>query len=242
MTSARIALGRAGGSIPTRELLDFQLAHAAARDAVHATFDAEATAEQIRNLGLETIIVESAAGDRRAYLQRPDLGRQLAPSARRPIERASNSPDVALIVSDGLSARAAHAHAKTTLGELAPMLAASRFACSPVVIVRLGRVAIEDEIGQLLGAKVAVILLGERPGLGSPDSLGAYLVYDPRPGRTDAERNCVSNIRPPGLPPAAAARVIHSLVAQMIRRQISGVALKADAELPPPPAVQNNRP
>lgn len=226
LTPARIALGRAGGSLPTGELLDFQLAHARARDAVLEPFDPAALAEQVRALGLPAVVARSAAGDRKTFLTRPDLGRRLADESRRLLTRDLQPPDLAIIVSDGLSAPAVERHAIAVLAALIPLAQADGWRIAPLTVVAHGRVAIADEIGQLLGAQAAVILLGERPGLTSPDSLGAYLVYDPRPGRTDAERNCISNIHPAGLPPGAAAAAIHYLLGEMLRRKISGVALK----------------
>jgi ethanolamine ammonia-lyase small subunit len=172
--------------------------------------------------------LESAAPDRATYLHRPDLGRKLSDASAQTLaaSKSTTAPDVALVVSDGLSAPAAQRQAVPLLRELLPMLGTSGITVSPVFLVRLGRVAIEDEIGAAIGAKAAVILLGERPGLGSPDSLGAYLVFAPKPGRTDAERNCVSNVRPGGLAFPAAAGTLNYLISQAIRRQISGVALK----------------
>jgi ethanolamine ammonia-lyase small subunit len=226
LTPARIALGRAGGSLPTRELLDFQRSHAQARDAVQAPFDPSSLAAAISSLGLSTIVAHSAAGDRKAFLTRPDLGRRLSDESRRLFSSPCEQPDVAVVVSDGLSALAVERHAPPVLSAFLPLAAREGWPLTPVIVVSYGRVAIEDEIGHLLGAKAAVILIGERPGLSSPDSLGAYLVFDPRPGRTDAERNCVSNIRPAGLAPASAAATIHYLLVEMLRRRISGVALK----------------
>lgn len=226
LTPARIALGRAGGSLPTAELLDFQLAHAQARDAVYESFDPAALAEQIRGLGLPAIVARSAAGDRKTFLTRPDLGRRLADESRCQLTRDAEPPDLAIVVSDGLSALAVERHVLGLLAALLPLARHDGWRIAPVTVVSHGRVAIADEIGQLLGAQAAAILLGERPGLTSPDGLGAYLVYDPRPGRTDAERNCISNIRPAGLPPAAAAAAMHYLLGEMLRRKISGVALK----------------
>lgn len=236
-TPARIALGRCGGSLPTREWLEFRAAHAAARDAVHQPFDPEMLASDLSRLGVETLVVESAAADRRQYLERPELGRQLTPQARErlaEVVRRAVAPELAIVVSDGLSALAAHRQAAPVLAELLPRLTADRWRVAPVIIARFGRVALEDEVGQALGAQLALMLLGERPGLGSPDSLGAYLVYDPRPGNTDAQRNCVSNIRPEGLPPASAAETIHFLLSEARRRQISGIALKDQRTLAAP--------
>jgi ethanolamine ammonia-lyase small subunit len=227
-TAARIALGRAGGSLPTREVLLFAAAHAAARDAVHETLDWDRLEAGIRALPSDVVRLESAATDRATYLQRPDLGRKLSDASAQTLAEAKRTPapDVALVVSDGLSAPAAQRQAAPLLRELLPMLRTSGIIISPVFLVRFGRVAIEDEIGAIAGAKAAVILLGERPGLGSPDSLGAYLVFDPRPRRTDAERNCVSNIRPGGLSFPDAGATLHYLITEAVRRQISGVALK----------------
>ena len=228
-TAARIALGRAGGSLPTRELLDFNLAHARARDAVQAELDLTRLAGALAPLGLPLVTLASAAGTRLAYLQRPDLGRRLAPDSREELQRlAANAgaPDLVVIVSCGLSAPAAQRQAPPLLNLLIPRLHAEQWQLAPLVIVPRGRVAIEDEIGELLQARLALILLGERPGLSSPDSLGAYLVHTPRPGRTDADRNCVSNIRPEGLSLDAAAETLHYLLTASRVRGLSGIALK----------------
>jgi ethanolamine ammonia-lyase small subunit len=249
LTPARIALGRAGASVPTAELLDFQLAHARARDAVHAPFDARALAAEISRLGVSTLCLASAAPDRETFLRRPDLGRRLDGPSRETLaaaaaalstcegESAVDAPpsaagarfDVVIIVSDGLSALAAQRQAAPLLSAWLPLLRAERRTVAPIVIVERGRVALEDEIGQVLGARVAVILIGERPGLGSPDSLGAYLVFGPRAGLTDAHRNCLSNIRPQGLPPDAAALRLHYLFRESLSRKISGVTLKDES-------------
>jgi ethanolamine ammonia-lyase small subunit len=233
-TSARIALGRAGGSLPTRAWLDFKAAHAAARDAVHNPFDAEAVAKRVLELGTETLVVDSAAHDRLTFLQRPDLGRRLDDPSRYALQesRPDPPPDLAIIVSDGLSALAAKRQGLALLALLLPRLKADGWRYSPIVIARFGRVALQDEIGQVLGTQLALILLGERPGLGSPDSLGAYLVYGPRQGNTDANRNCVSNIRVEGLPVEAAAETIHYLLTEARRRRISGVQLKDQRAIP----------
>jgi ethanolamine ammonia-lyase small subunit len=244
-TPARIALGRAGASLPTAELLDFQLAHARARDAVHAPFDAAALARDIEQLGLKTVCLASAAGDRETFLKQPDLGRRLDETSRALLREIARGPsvgaddragdaaeraaDLAIVVSDGLSALAIHRQVAPLLAAWLPLWRAAGRSVATVVLVERGRVAIEDEVGQLLAARVAVILIGERPGLGSPDSLGAYLVYEPRAGRTDAERNCVSNIRPQGLAPEAAALKLDYLVREALARRLSGVRLKDES-------------
>ncbi|HEY2839665.1 MAG TPA: ethanolamine ammonia-lyase subunit EutC [Pirellulales bacterium] len=241
LTPARIALGRSGGSIPTGEWLDFRLAHARARDAVQAEFRPEELSRQLTSLGLPPKCLTSGAHDRAEFLKRPDLGRKLSTASRdqllaaAPAEAAGDkasalqSPDLAIIVSDGLSALAAERQVLPLLKAWLPIIAAGGWRLAPASVVSFGRVAIEDEIGELLRARVAVILLGERPGLGSPDSLSAYLVYAPRIGRTDAERNCVSNIRPQGLPPETAALKLHYLVGEALNRQLSGVNLKDES-------------
>jgi ethanolamine ammonia-lyase small subunit len=245
-TPARIALGRAGGSVPTREVLEFAMAHAAARDAVHAEVDWAQLAADLGALGLETVSLNSAARDRQTYLQRPDLGRRLDDASREVLTRraatGSPGPDLAIVVSDGLSAPAAQIQVSPLLMELLPMLAASRISVSPACLARHGRVAVQDEVGHALDAKVALILLGERPGLGTPDSLGAYVVFGPRAGRTDADRNCVSNIRPGGLGFCAAAGTLHYLITESLRRRISGVTLKDERDALPPPPEQSSHP
>jgi ethanolamine ammonia-lyase small subunit len=228
-TPARIALGRAGGSLPTRAWLEFKSAHAAAREAVHYDFDGERLAAEIAALGAEVVVTDSAAGDRPTFLQRPDLGRRLDERSRYALQqlpRPDAAPELVIIVSDGLSALAVHRQVPPLLAVLLPRLTADQWRMAPIVVARFGRVALQDEIGHVLDAQLAVTLIGERPGLGSPDSLGAYLVYGPKPGNTDANRNCVSNIRPEGLPLAAAAETLHYLLTEARRRQLSGVALK----------------
>ncbi len=227
-TSARIALGRAGGSLPTHEWLDFKSAHAAAREAVHCVFDAEGLAAEIATLGVEVLVVDSAAPDKSTFLQRPDLGRRLDERSRYALqERQSGATiDLAITVSDGLSALAVHRHARPVLEKLLPKLGDDGWQLAPIVVARFGRVALEDEVGQLMGADLAFTMIGERPGLGSPDSLGAYLVFAPRPGNTDANRNCISNIRPEGLSYDTAAGTIYYLLSEARRRRLSGVQLK----------------
>lgn len=236
-TTARVALGRAGGSLPTGAWLEFKADHAAARDAIHNALDAERLAADCASCGLPSLIVDSAALDRATYLQRPDLGRELLPAN---VERLRGgrapdaSPDLAIIVSDGLSALAAHSHAPAVLEALVPRLQADNWRLTPLVIARFGRVALEDRIGELLGAQLALMLIGERPGLSSPDSLGAYLVFNPRRGNTDAQRNCVSNIREDGLRPALAAETLHFLLTAARARKLSGVELKDERALVSP--------
>ncbi len=227
-TAARIALGRAGGSVPVRSLLDFRLAHARARDAVHEAFDTAAMTVELESLGHLVLLAHSQAADRATYLQRPDLGRTLAAG----FQATRGDYDLAIILSDGLSAEAAHRQGPPLLRALLPLLAGWKLA--PLVIAPFARVALQDEIGEALGARAALILLGERPGLGSPDSLGAYLVHSPRPGNTDAERNCVSNIRPAGLPVEAAARRIAWIFTEARRLGFSGVDLKDHSALGAP--------
>ncbi len=230
LTPARIALGRAGASLPTREVLGFALDHARARDAVHIPFDAAAVAAELAALGLETLEVESAAGDRPTYLRRPDLGRRLAPASQALLAgRPRSAPDVQVVVADGLSSTAIHAHAAPLMAALLPRAAAQGWRLGPVVLAHQARVALGDEIGELAGARMLVLLVGERPGLTSSDSLGAYLTLAPRVGRTDAERNCISNIRPAGLSYDEAARRIAWHVAEALRRGYSGVALKDES-------------
>jgi ethanolamine ammonia-lyase small subunit len=231
LTMARVALGRAGPALPTREVLALALDHARARDAVHLPFDADGVAAEIEALGLATtLIVASQAGDRAVYLRRPDLGRRLELSSRQRLVEIGRTPGcVALVVADGLSSAAVHAHAAPLLAELAPRLQARGAALTPAVLSHQGRVALGDEIGEALGAALVIVLIGERPGLSSPDSLGAYLTFAPRAGRTDAERNCVSNIRPEGLAYSDAAHKIAWLAAEMLRRGYSGVRLKDES-------------
>jgi ethanolamine ammonia-lyase small subunit len=237
-TSARIALGRAGTSLPTKEVLGFAIDHALARDAVHAELDIDRLEADLAGVVKDVPIlrVKSRVADRAMYLQRPDLGRQLEEESRAPLMHAKQPGDVSIVLADGLSATATQRHAAALCGMLTAGLRESRLSLAPLLIARFARVAIQDEIGQALDARCSVILIGERPGLGTPDSLGAYLVFNPKPGNTDADRNCVSNIRPAGLPLEAAAQTLHFLIAQSLRRQLSGVKLKDDraSTLPSP--------
>lgn len=231
VTAARIALGRAGASLPTRELLDFGVAHAQARDAVLQALDSASLAEQFQTAGLATICVETAAKTRDEYLRRPDLGRRLSKASRACLHERTAPCDLAVTVSDGLSARALE-HAPAVIIPLVTTLRERGWTIGPVIIARHGRVALQDEIGELLQARLSLMVLGERPGLGAADSLGAYIVYAPRTGRTDADRNCVSNIRPPGLPPEAAVATLLYLLTAARERRLSGVGLKDERLLP----------
>ncbi|MDE1150761.1 MAG: ethanolamine ammonia-lyase subunit EutC [Azospirillaceae bacterium] len=230
-TPARIALGRTGASLPTAEVLRFALAHAQARDAVHTPFDAAGVADALRALGHEVLAVESAAPDRATYLRRPDLGRILSPGGRRALAYVpATQPDLALVVADGLSATAVHRQAAPLLAALAPWISREGWRVAPVVVATQARVALGDEVGQMLGARAVAMLIGERPGLSAPDSLGVYLTLAPRPGRLDAERNCLSNIRDGGLGPELAAFKLAWLLREAFRRQVTGVALKDESD------------
>jgi ethanolamine ammonia-lyase small subunit len=229
LTPARIGIGRAGSGLPTAELLGFGLAHARARDAVHAQLDVEGVASAFRSMNLPVQIVASQAPDRATYLRRPDLGRRLSNE----MQLNKTPKQIAVAVVDGLSALAVERHAVPLIRALVA-LAPQRWAGAPTVVALQGRVALGDEIGERLGAQLVVVLIGERPGLSSPDSLGAYLTYAPRVGRTDAERNCVSNIRPQGLGYEAAARRIDWLAAAALARGLTGVALKDESAAPTP--------
>src|ERR1700722_12962210 len=225
-TMARVDLGRAGHSIPTRALLEFQLAHAKARDAVHLPLAVNSLLLELKQRNLDSIPLISAVHNREEYLRRPDLGRCLSSESRRRLSAVRADYDAAFVIADGLSALAVHRHAVPLL-EL--LLRDLDWRIAPVAIVEHGRVAIGDEIGGALGARLVVVLIGERPGLSSPDSLGAYLTWHPRPGRTDAERNCVSNIRADGLSSAAAGHKLLFLMNESRRLKLSGVGLKEDA-------------
>jgi ethanolamine ammonia-lyase small subunit len=232
-TRARVALGRAGDGLPTPRELEFRAAHAAARDAVHTPLDVERlrTALAAAGVGAAVREVHSQAPDRATYLQRPDLGRRLAAGTELP----AGPVDLALVVADGLSPRAVHEHAAGTAAAVLQRLDGWRVA--PLVVAHQGRVALGDPIGAALGARAVVVLIGERPGLSSADSLGLYLTWNPRPGRTDAERNCISNVRPPhGLGYGRAADTLVALLSAARQLGASGVALKDEgAALPPGP-------
>ena len=249
-TDARIALGRVGVSLPSQAQLAFQLAHAQARDAVHLALDSTALRQALADLGHEAVALHSAAADRDSYLQRPDLGRRLGAESRALLmsrltetQQARVSPqastldqalvervhDVAFVVADGLSALAIGRHAVPFLQALLPRLQEEGWQVAPLTLVSQGRVAVADEVGQLLRARMVVILIGERPGLSSPDSMGLYLTWMPRVGLSDANRNCISNVRPAGLPYDEAVRKLHYLMTEARARGVSGVALKDES-------------
>ncbi|RTL72723.1 MAG: ethanolamine ammonia-lyase subunit EutC [Hyphomicrobiales bacterium] len=230
-TPARIALGRAGASLPTGEVLRFSLAHAQARDAVHAPLALEELKKGVEEVFGPALVVESQAVDRSLYLRRPDLGRQLAEPGRQMLRSArTDGADLAIVIGDGLSARAVNEHAVSLLSALKPRLDALQLNLATPVIALGARVALGDEIGALLGARAVAMLIGERPGLSSPDSLGVYFTYAPQTGRTDAERNCISNIRREGLAYDPAAFKLAWIVREALRRELSGVDLKDDSD------------
>lgn len=236
-TPARIALGRVGHALPLGEVLDFQLAHARARDAVHAALDTAALEAELAPLPV--LHVESDAPERTAYLRRPDLGRRLSSRSATLLADAGGGCDVVFVIGDGLSASAVQAGAarlvRACVAELAGLV------IGPAVIARQARVALGDPVGEALGARVCVTIIGERPGLSVQDSLGIYMTFAPRPGRSDAERNCISNIHGAGgLSPAEAARTLGWLLREALRRQLSGVELKDD-QTPTLPARDPSR-
>lgn len=242
-TRARIAQGRSGASLPTGPMLEFQAAHARARDAVHLPFDEDAVCAALPQ-ACSILRLGSAAPDRASYLRRPDLGRRLDEASRgRLVEWAESaagtnladvSPDIVFVVADGLSALAVHRHAADVLRLAHGALLARGLKVGPVVIARQARVALGDEIGACLGARQVAVLIGERPGLSSANSLGIYLTHAPAPGRKDAERNCISNIHPDGgLSPTLAAHKLVWLILEARARQLTGVELKDESDACP---------
>jgi ethanolamine ammonia-lyase small subunit len=230
LTPARVGLGRTGASMPTQALLEFTLDHARARDAVHAAFDAAAIMAGLDAAGLRALPVCSMAENRADYLRRPDRGRKLDAASQHLLASGLHRPcDLAVVIGDGLSPAAVSAHAVDLVRSLVPRLGAIQ--PGPVIVASGARVALGDEIGELLGARMVAVLIGERPGLSAPDSLGAYLTFAPRSGRTDAERNCVSNIHASGLSCDEAAFRIAWLVHEGLARQVTGVALKDESGL-----------
>lgn len=230
-TAARIAQGRTGHSLPTHALLDFQLDHARARDAVFSELDLPRLITGLTALHPNVLTLRSRATDRRDYLQRPDLGRQLHLQTEFPAAGLTNTGfDLSIVIADGLSAAAVNRHALPVVTRLIDLVKPSGWSLAPIALVQLGRVAIADEIAYALGAELVVMLIGERPGLSSPDSLGAYLTFRPRPGLTDEARNCVSNIRPEGLPYDFAGQKLIYLLTEMKTRRLSGVGLKDEMD------------
>jgi len=231
VTPARLALGRAGAGMPTDEVLRFGWAHAMARDAIHAALDVPKLDKELRAQGWTVAHVQSRAPDRTTYLRRPDLGRVIAPGdiARLHAEPIVRS-EVCIVIGDGLSSLAVERHAAPLLAALKPLLA-DELRQAPVVIATQARVALADEIAELLQAKLSIMLIGERPGLSSPDSLGIYITHAPFRGRSDANRNCISNVRPEGLSYAAAAFKLAWLVREALTRQLTGIELKDASDL-----------
>lgn len=228
-TDARIALGRFGAGLPTAAHLDFAEAHAAARDAVHAEFDMAGVGAALGAAGHPSLRVASEASDRPAYLRRPDLGRLLAPESAALLRQTPGPHDLVLIIADGLSAFAANSYGAAVAAGILERLP-DGWTVAPVVIASHARVALSDPIGEALGARMALMLVGERPGLSAADSLGAYLTFGPRPGRSDADRNCVSNIRDRGLNPSAAVEKLVDLIRRSHELGLSGVGLKDDGD------------
>jgi ethanolamine ammonia-lyase small subunit len=232
LTPARVGLGRAGTGLPTEALLRFTLDHARARDAVHAAFDSAGISAAAQALGLKTFEVASRASDREEYLRRPDLGRQLDESSQRVLEGGdSGSSGLAIVIGDGLSPAAVNAHAVELIRHLVPKLAVDGIGIGAAVVASGARVALGDRIGELLDARLLLMLIGERPGLSAPQSLGAYLTFAPRPGLTDADRNCVSNIHAAGLGYDEASARIAWLIREVLARRLSGVGLKDESSL-----------
>lgn len=225
LTKARIGIGRTGSSMTTREMLAFRTDHALASDAVWANLDVPKLKAEVEALGQEVLVLDSQATDRPTYVQRPDLGRQLSEASQELLRALPKQAyELNIILTDGLSALAVQQSAVPLLNHLLPLL--KNYHLAPITIARQGRVAISDPIGDLLGSQLSIILIGERPGLTSPYSMGAYLTYAPRSGNTDERRNCISNIRCEGLPHELAARKLSFLIGESLRRKLSGVQLK----------------
>ena len=236
-TPARVALGRAGNGLPTAAHLDFQAAHAAARDAVHAALDVAALQAELAAVELASIAAHSAAPDRRTYLLRPDLGRRLCDAHRGTLPAMPGA--MLFVICDGLSAIAVQRHASALLAHTIPPLLRAGHAIAPVVVAEQGRVALGDDIGEAMGVAAVAVLIGERPGLTAADSLGVYLTWQPRRGRTDAERNCISNVRLDGLAPPAAAEKLLWLIGAMQHLRLTGVGLKDEQQAAPPPRLSD---
>jgi len=232
-TPARIGLGRIGSGMPLKAFQEFKLAHAHARDAVYSELNVEDLTTALKQFALPILHVHSAAAYREQYLQRPDLGRKLDEAAAEEIKNYHSPCDVAIIIADGLSATAVNNNTIRLLQLLMPMLGSVKLKSAPITLVKQGRVAIGDEIAYALGAKLSVILIGERPGLSAADSVGAYITYAPKPGLTDESRNCISNIRPQGLNSAAAAKKIFYIIQEAFKSKLTGIGLKDNEGLLP---------
>jgi ethanolamine ammonia-lyase small subunit len=230
-TAARIALGRTGTSIPLKQSLAFKLAHAHARDAVYSVLDTDKLTAAFKAFNLPVLHLNSKATDRQNYLTRPDMGRKLNETSLDLLKDYDTGADVAIIVADGLSAEAVNENAVDLLQMLMPLLNDLKLKIAPISLVEQARVAIGDDIAYGLKANLSLVLIGERPGLSSADSMGAYLTYNPRPGLTDEMRNCISNIRPEGLSYKPAADKIFYLTQEAFKRKLSGVNLKDNAGL-----------
>ena len=230
-TAARIALGVTGVSVPLKSALALRLAHAHAREAVYSVLDMPFLTTTLHAKKIKTIEVCSCATDRNEYLQRPDFGRKLSDYSAQILQQQNVLPaDIVVVIADGLSASAVNKHAVTVAFLVTQLAKQKGLSFAPVVLASQARVAITDEIGYLLNARLSVILIGERPGLSASDSMGAYITYNPKPGNTDEKRNCVSNIRPEGLPPEAAAEKIMLLIEAAFKLQLTGVALKDEGD------------
>lgn len=234
-TDARISLGRTGGSLTTEQLLKFRKDHALAKDAVWTDLNSEKIITELRSMGRDVILVDSQAWDRRTFIQRPDLGRRLTKISEEKLKARRGNYDISLCIADGLSALAIENHAVSFLSFLLPLIRSFRLA--PITLVNQGRVAVSDQIGELLGSALSIVLIGERPGLSSPDSMGIYMTYKPKAENTDEKRNCISNIRKEGLSYDFAAQKLAFLISESLRRKLSGVELKDTFEpnsiLPP---------
>ncbi len=230
-TRARIALGRVGSSLPTKEILNFGMSHAMARDAVHLALDVDALKVQIESMGCEVLSLHSRAPDRASYLLRPDWGRRLNDQSAELIKGLPQEKiDVSIVIGDGLSSLAVQKHAAPMMHAIQQSLP-SKWNVGPVAIASQARVALADEVGELMNARMVILLIGERPGLSSPDSLGLYLTYQPKVGCSDADRNCISNVRPEGLSYETAAKKLVWLAKESMRLKVSGVALKDESDV-----------
>ncbi|MEM7107943.1 MAG: ethanolamine ammonia-lyase subunit EutC [Bacteroidota bacterium] len=228
-TAARVALGRVGGSLTTRQLLQFRKDHALARDAVWADLNVEKMSDALKTLAVNVISVSSQATDRQTYIKRPDLGRKLGHSSAQELNSIQGDFELSISIADGLSALAVERHSVPFLASFLPLI--TSFKLSPITLIRQGRVAISDQIGERFGSILSIILIGERPGLSSPDSMGVYMTYGPSTGNTDEKRNCISNIRKEGLSYEFAAQKLAFLISESLRRKLSGVDLKDTFDL-----------